>query len=139
MRHHLHRTRYLLWGFVLFFAAIGFPAYGQKIGSLRGEFADPPKEVRPLVRWWWPGGDVTLDELRREIRVLDEAGFAGAEVQPFRGELRADMSTDVLARVNDYPTPSFWRKVRAAAEEARRPALGFSLCWLCLEQNRSLK
>ena len=34
-----------------------------------------------MVRWWWPGGDVTPHELRREIRVLDETGFGGAEIQ----------------------------------------------------------
>jgi hypothetical protein len=38
------------------------------------------KAMRPVVRWWWPGGDVTAVELRREVRVLDEAGFGGAKM-----------------------------------------------------------
>ena len=74
--------------------------------------------MRPMVRWWWPGSDVTSDELRREIRVLDKGGFGGAEIQAFRIGLKAEMPVDVAARVNDYPTPSFYRKVREAAEEA---------------------
>ena len=71
-----------------------------------------------MVRWWWPGGDVTPHELRREIRVLDETGFGGAEIQAFRIGLKA-MPPEIAARVNDYPTASFYHKVRAAVEEAQ--------------------
>ena len=83
--------------------------------------------MRPMVRWWWPGGDVTADELRREIRVLDEAGFGGAEIQAFRIGLKTDVPDDVATRVNDYPTPSFYSKVRVAAEEARLRGLFLDL------------
>ena len=87
-------------------------AHAQSLDSLRHEFADPPKAMRPMMRWWWPGGDVTADELRREVRVLDDAGFGGAEIQAFRIGLKTDVPADVAARVNDYPTPSFYRKVQ---------------------------
>jgi len=50
----------------------------------RAAFRNPPKAYRPMVRWFWPDGDVRDDELRREVRVLDEAHFGGAEIQPFR-------------------------------------------------------
>jgi hypothetical protein len=80
-----------------------------------------------MVRWWWPGGDVTPKELRREVRILDEAGFGGAEIQAFRIGLKTDVPADVAARVNDYLTPSFYRKVRAAAEEARDRGLFLDL------------
>jgi hypothetical protein len=80
-----------------------------------------------MVRWWWPGGDVTSDELRREVRVLDEAGFGGTEIQAFRIGLNPDMPVDVAARVNDYATPSFYGKVRAAAEEARKRGMFLDL------------
>jgi hypothetical protein len=102
-------------------------ANAQSLDSLRNEFANPPKAMRPIVRWWWPGGDVTSDELRREVRVLDEAGFGGAEIQAFRIGLKAGMPTDVMARVNEYATPSFYRKLREAAEEARDRGLFLDL------------
>lgn len=51
--------------------------------SVRQLFQSTPKKYRPLVRWWWPGNDVTEPELRREVRVLDQAGFGGAEIQAF--------------------------------------------------------
>jgi hypothetical protein len=80
-----------------------------------------------MVRWWWPGGDVEPDELRREVRTLDEAGFGGAEIQAFQVGLKTSMPADVAARVNDYATTSFYRKVRAAAEEARDRGLFLDL------------
>lgn len=51
--------------------------------SVRLQFQSPLKKYRPLVRWWWPGNDVTDSELRREIDLLDKAGFGGAEIQSF--------------------------------------------------------
>jgi hypothetical protein len=36
----------------------------------------------PLARWWWPGNDVTKEELKREINLFADNGFAGVEVQP---------------------------------------------------------
>jgi hypothetical protein len=108
-------------------ACLTMMASGQQLGQLRRDFADPPKAARPMVRWWWPGGDVTPEELRREIGVLDNAGFAGAEIQPFRAGLKSDMPPATLARVNDYPTASFYSKVRAALEEARDRGLFLDL------------
>src|SRR6201986_369466 len=32
---------------------------------VRQQFQNPPKKYRPIVRWWWPGNDVTEAELRR--------------------------------------------------------------------------
>jgi hypothetical protein len=88
---------------------------------LHREFLSPPKKFRPLIRWWWPGNDVTEPELRREIGVLDEAGFGGAEIQPFvKGFRTQDLSAEQRQRVNSYAAPSFFRHVAAAAEEARK-------------------
>src|SRR5215469_7970774 len=102
-------------------------ANAQTLDLLRREFINPPKAMRPMVRWWWPGGDVEPDELRREVRTLDEAGFGGAEIQAFQVGLKTSMPADVAARVNDYATTSFYRKVRAAAEEARDRGLFLDL------------
>ncbi len=87
---------------------------------LRREFQSPPKKYRPLVRWWWPGNDVMDDELRREIGVLDEAGIGGAEIQPFvKGFNPNSLPAAQRERVQSYATPSFFRHVAVAIEEAR--------------------
>ena len=80
-----------------------------------------------MVRWWLPGGDIGPEELRREIAVLDNAGFAGAEIQAFRIGLKSDMPPEQLAKVNDFPTSSFYRKIRSALEEARRRGMFLDL------------
>ena len=92
--------------------------------SVRQHFQSPPKQYRPIVRWWWPGNDVTEVELRREIRVLDEAGFGGAEIQAFFKGLPAScLSEPVVKRINSYATPSFFQHVGVAIEEARKHGL----------------
>jgi hypothetical protein len=89
--------------------------------SLRREFQAPPKKYRPLARWWWPGNDVTEPELRREIDVLDKAGFGGAEIQPFvKGFAMEHFSAARMARVNSFASASFFEHVGVAAEEARK-------------------
>lgn len=104
-----------------------FPLAAQTLDQVRKDFANPPKSARPAVRWWWPGGDVDPAELRREIDAMDEAWIGGAEIQPFRIGLKRDLPADALNRINDYPTPSFYQKVRAALEEARERGMFIDL------------
>src|ERR1035437_1796552 len=88
--------------------------------SVRQQFQSPPKKYRPMVRWWWPGNDVTESELRREIDVLDKAGFGGAEIQAFlKGFTTTNFSQAQIQRINSFATPSFFRHVAVAVEEAR--------------------
>ena len=91
----------------------------QNVATVAQQFQDPPKAYRPMVRWWWPGGDVTDVELRREVRLLDQANFGGAEIQPFAIGLDPNMSDEARKRVNDYLTPTFFSHMQAALEEAR--------------------
>jgi hypothetical protein len=40
---------------------------------------------RPSARWWWPGSAVDEAELRRQLKLIQEAGFGGVEVSPIYG------------------------------------------------------
>ena len=74
---------------------------------------------RQMVRWWWPGGDVTDAELRREVDLLDQANFGGAEIQPFTIGLDLQrMPEATRKRVDDYLTPTFYAHMHAALDEA---------------------
>lgn len=87
---------------------------------LRRQFQLPPKKFRPIARWWWPGNNVTEPELRREIDVLDKAGFGGAEIQAFdKGFLNLHLSEAQMDRVKGFATPSFFEHVAVTVEEAR--------------------
>ena len=47
--------------------------------SLKKALQNPPIECRNEVRWWLAEGLHTDETLRNDIRLLDEAGFGGAE------------------------------------------------------------
>ena len=92
--------------------------------SIRQQFQSPDKKYRPIARWWWPGNDVTEEELRREIGVLDKAGFGGAEIQAFnKGFDFEGMPEAQRNRVSGFATPSFFEHVGAAIDEARKRGL----------------
>jgi len=92
--------------------------------SIRQQFLSPEKKYRPIARWWWPGNDVTEEELRREIGVLDKAGFGGAEIQAFnKGFDFGAMPEAQQKRVSGFATPAFFENVAAAIDEARKHGL----------------
>ena len=105
-------------------AASGLPSANQESigsGSVRQQFQSPPKKYRPLARWWWPGNDVTDSELRREIEVLDKAGFGGAEIQSFvKGFDTKDLPEEQMQRINGFASASFFRHVAVVVEEAQK-------------------
>jgi len=91
----------------------------QDEAAIKNEFRNAAKQYRPMVRWWWPGGDVTDQEIRREIRILDTAGFGGAEIQPFVTFDTRTMPKEEISLVNDFATPSYFKHVRVAADAAK--------------------
>lgn len=94
--------------------------HAQSEESIRHEFKMPDKRYRPMVRWWWPGDGVTDAELRREIGLLDDAWFGGAEIQPFTLYFMSGLSKEEQAKISlGYGTPSFFEHVKTSVEEAR--------------------
>src|SRR5208337_1601041 len=88
--------------------------------DLREGFQNPPTAARPMVRWWWPGGDVTDEEISRELRLMKEAGIGGVEIQSFKIGLDPHPDADVAARVNNFLSPEWFGHVKHAIEEGRR-------------------
>ena len=43
-------------------------------------FSLPTKATAPRFRWWWPNGEVDIEEIRREVQQVAENGFGGLEV-----------------------------------------------------------
>ena len=90
-------------------------------------FCDPPAGFRPWVRWWWPGGDVSDEELVREIGLLAENGFGGAEIQPFDAALNPAASPQELTRRRSFDSPSFYRQLEVVMRSAAARGLGIDL------------
>src|SRR5579875_21533 len=56
-------------------------ASGQtSLQQLRAEFAAPPADAKPMVRWWWFGPAVVKPEIARELEQMKAAGIGGAEL-----------------------------------------------------------
>lgn len=85
-------------------------------------FSHPPDQAKPWVRWWWPGGAVNGEELRREIKVLKLAGFGGAEIQAFNPGIPG-LSKDERAHVNDYANDAYFAHTKTCTDEADRQGL----------------
>jgi hypothetical protein len=100
-------------------AVASAPLSAQTGAAVAQQFQNPAKDYRPMVRWWWPGGHVNDAELRREVDLLDQANFGGAEIQPFKIGLNPKMPEAARKRVDDYLTPAFFGHVQAALDEAR--------------------
>lgn len=85
-------------------------------------FGQPDRQFGPFTRWWWPGNDVTQEELKRELQVFADHHFGGVEIQPTsmvmpcKGEGRAD-------RIMSYDTPSYYDNLHAVMEEASKLGL----------------
>jgi hypothetical protein len=95
------------------------PLLAQSTNKIKQDFQNPPKQYRPMVRWWWPGDDVSDDEIRREIGLLDGAGFGGAEIQPFVTFDTRSLPKEEVAKINEYATPAYFNHVRAAMDAAK--------------------
>lgn len=104
----------------------------QRAASFQQVFQYPPSQAKPWVRWWWPGGVVSGDELRREIQVLNQAGFGGAEIQAFNPAI-PKLTKDERTRVHDYANDTFFAHLKicgdAAAERGMRIDSTFGSAW----------
>ncbi|MCW3106338.1 MAG: glycosyl hydrolase family 2 [Segetibacter sp.] len=85
-------------------------------------FRKPAQSFGPMARWWWPGNSVTQDELRREINLFADNGFAGVEVQPMNLVIPA-MDQKEREKITTWDTPEYYENLRAVMEEARRRGL----------------
>ncbi len=94
----------------------------QRYNFNPASFQKPPLTFGPMARWWWPGNYVNKDELKREINLFADHGFAGVEVQPFNVSLPPLSEAD-KAKVTSWDTPHYYDNLRTVMEEARRRGL----------------
>lgn len=92
-----------------------FPEYDFKAS----DFKNPSQEFGPFARWWWPGNNVSKEELQREIKLFADNAFGGVEIQPF--SLNVPMrSKEIRNKVLSWDTPGYYENVRAVLDEARK-------------------
>jgi hypothetical protein len=85
---------------------------------------EPARDMRPVARWWWPGGSVDPRVLERQLQQIKDAGFGAVELQPLLLGLGAeDLAAD--SRLRSVGQPAFRSSVASAAAAAARIGLDF--------------
>ena len=133
-REAFRRTRslfgFLFIGLVLALAAVGIRAEGTggeaPLILSPGDWKSPPREYRPIARWWWPGGSVEAEKLQTHLAAIARAGFGAVEVQPLLLGLGAD-DVKADARLRTVGTADFFSKLAVAARAAHANRLEFDL------------
>ncbi len=91
------------------------------------EFAEPGAGYRPWVRWWWPGNDVESAELLREVDLLADGYFGGAEIQAFDAALNPEADAAELERRLSFDSQAYYDNLAVVMERARTRGLTIDL------------
>ncbi len=121
--------------FVSLFINCQFPEISSKNKMLENQcvpfdfrtedFINPSSKYGPFTRWWWPGNDVTTEELKREVQLFSKNKFAGVEIQAFTVGINPVGKR--LDKVYGWDTPSFYENVQAVMKEALKTGLTVDL------------
>jgi hypothetical protein len=104
-------------GMVLCGALAGSASAQTSIQQLRAEFAAPPADARPMVRWWWFGPAVVKPEIGRELDAMHAAGIGGVELA---AEYPLALDDPAKGIVNlRYGSPEYVDMLRFANQHAR--------------------
>jgi hypothetical protein len=76
-------------------------------------FQNPPASAKPFVRWWWNGSCIELDELERELDVMQAAGIGGVEINPIAKPGGGD---PVDCECYDWLSPEWNQRVKGIIE-----------------------
>lgn len=64
-------------------------------------FADPGRDYRPMMRWWW-AAPLTAEQTVADLEHMQEAGFGGAEIAYDAGSWATPAQRDALAAAIDW-------------------------------------
>lgn len=64
-------------------------------------FADPGRDYRPMMRWWW-AAPLTAEQTVADLEHMAEAGFGGAEIAYDAGSWATPAQRDALAAAIDW-------------------------------------
>lgn len=80
-------------------------------------FGTPSTAFAPKFRWWWPNGEIDVDEIIREVGQVADAGFGGLEI----ADVHHSVDSSLLDVVHHgWGSKSWIAAVEAALEEGSR-------------------
>ncbi len=97
----------------------GIAAAPIDMDSVAAGFRDPPKSVRPKIWWIWFNNAVEKEELLRELKAVDEAGFGGVCVQ-MNGGSSFDWWNGCGPEEKEWLSPEWFDCMQSVTDEAAR-------------------
>ncbi|MDA0184268.1 glycosyl hydrolase [Solirubrobacter phytolaccae] len=91
---------------------VAMPAQAADFPS---DFANPPREVQPKFRWWWPNALVDNAEIANEVDQMADAGFGGAEIS----DVHHSTSTGLDPAGHGWGTQAWVDAMQVALERAK--------------------
>lgn len=70
--------------------------------------------AKPKLRWWWPHGDVEIEEIKTEIDQMHAAGFGGAEIN----DVHHSVKVPIDPAGHGWATEPWIEAVQAASDHA---------------------
>jgi len=104
--------------------ALAVPCIAQpapSLETLRRNFANPPIDARPMVRWWWFGPAVVKSEILTELQQMKADGIQGAELAFVYPEVLDDPAKNL--KNLPFLSHAMLEMVTYAKEEARKLGL----------------
>jgi hypothetical protein len=104
--------------------ALAIPAFAQlspSVDTLRTDFANPPIQARPMVRWWWFGPAVVKPEILTELQQMKADGIQGAELAFVYPEVLDDPAKGL--KNLPFLSPQMLDMVTYAKDEGRKLGL----------------
>src|SRR3989454_3716766 len=87
------------------------------------QFVRPPASTAPKFRWWWPNGQVDVDEIAREVNAVADAHCGGLEVSDVHHSGLVELDVEQYG----WGSPRWLDALETALSQAQRRGITIDL------------